>query len=417
MKKKEIAYRPVDILNVFYQTDIKKINVGRLAYKNSQCWFEYDEEFLHSGLELSPIKLPLQRGLVSGKESPFEGLFGVFNDSLPDGWGRLLLDRYMTSLGIEHGILTPIDRLAYIGNNGMGALSYEPDYSKVEENDASLDLNELNAEVNKVIEGESTEALEELYNLGGSSAGARPKVLVGYNAQTNKIIHGQQELPSGFEHWMVKFASSIDQKDIGRIEFAYSLMAKKSGIEMPETKLFQGEGQNQWFGIKRFDRIGNIRVHMHSAAGLLHADHRYPSLDYDGLFRCVLKLNQNILEVTKLFRLAVFNVYAHNRDDHSKNFSFLMDEKGIWKFAPAYDLTFSSGPGGEHCTMINSEGKNPGKKQFMELAERFSIKNANQIIAEVKESVSKWTDIAKEAGVNKNSSDILQKKLNSMLKN
>ncbi|PLX05208.1 MAG: type II toxin-antitoxin system HipA family toxin, partial [Marinilabiliales bacterium] len=324
MSKKK-TYRPIDILNVYYQSETSRTIVGRLAYKNGQIWFEYDANFLATGLELSPIKLPLQRGVISGKDSPFEGLFGLFNDSLPDGWGRLLLDRYMVSLGIDHVSLSPLDRLAYVGNNGMGALCYEPDYSEVHIKNSDLDLNKLNNEVNKVIEGESTETLEELYNLGGSSAGARPKVLIGYNPKTNRIIHGQQELPEGFEHWMVKFASSLAQKDIGRIEYAYSIMAKQAGIEMPETKLFQGEGQNQWFGIKRFDRKESNRIHMHSASGLLHADHRYPSLDYDGLFRCALILNQDIQEVTKLFRLATFNIFAHNRDDHSKNFSFLMD--------------------------------------------------------------------------------------------
>jgi len=414
MNKKNNTYRPIDILNVSYQTKTEKIRIGRLAYKNAQTWFEYDEDFISSGIDLSPIKLPLQRGVVSGKDSPFDGLFGLFNDSLPDGWGKLLLDRYMTSLGMDFNSLSPLDRLAYVGTNAMGSLSYEPDFSDIKVDEAYLDLNKLNNEVSKVLKGEATSTLEELYNLGGSSAGARPKVLIGYNPKIKRIIHGQQDLPPDYENWMVKFASSMDQNDIGRIEYAYSIMAKNAGIEMPETKLFHGEGERQWFGIKRFDREGNNRVHMHSASGLLHADHRYPSLDYDGLFRCALMLNQDIQEVTKLFRLAAFNVFTHNRDDHSKNFSFLMDSNGTWKFAPAYDLTFSSGPAGEHSTMINGEGRNPGKKHLLELGDRFSIKNADQIIEEVREVVSKWSEIAKDVGVTKSYSNLIQKKLESI---
>lgn len=298
----------------------------------------------------------------------------------------------------------------------MGALGYEPDYSETGFDKSALDLNKLSEEASKILKGEASDTLEELYNLGGSSAGARPKVLIGYNPTNDKVILGQQDLQDRYEHWMVKFGASIDEKDIGNIEYAYSLMAKAAGIEMPETRLFKGENNKYWFGIKRFDRIGNTRVHMHSVAGLIHSDHRTPILDYDTLFRCALVLNPNIQEVTKLFRLACFNVFAHNRDDHSKNFSFLMNSKGTWRFAPAYDLTYSSGPGGEHSAMVNGEGKNPTSSNLLDLAKKFSIKNAEIIIDEVKESVSKWKDFANEAGVSKTSKDSIKKVIDKLIK-
>ncbi|MBU0489046.1 MAG: type II toxin-antitoxin system HipA family toxin [Bacteroidetes bacterium] len=402
---------PVEIIQVSYCPEGKEIRVGRLATRRGQIWFEYDHDFLNSGLQLSPIKLPLQSSVFSGAGSPFENLFGLFNDSLPDGWGRLLLDRAMTARGIDYRELTPLDRLAYVGNQGMGALIYKPDYSGDTDISEVVDLNKISREVEITLEGGAPESLEELYQLGGSSSGARPKVLVGYNQNENRIIHGQRKLPKGFDAWMVKFASSTDQRDVGKIEYAYSLMARSAGIEIPETKLFQGNQDKYWFGIKRFDRNRNNRIHLHSVAGLLHADHRIPSLDYDSILRCAFLLQPDIQEAIKIFRIAAFNVFAHNRDDHSKNFSFLMNNVGEWRFAPAYDLTFSNGPGGEHSTMVNGEGRSPNHSHLLRLAEKFRIRKGEAIIAEVQESISHWPEFAKQAGVEKASIRIIEKKL------
>ena len=232
---------PVDVLNVsIHLADIKHA-VGRLALYRGQIFFEYNSEFLNKRIEISPFKLPLQQGAITSEEHVFEGLFGVFNDSLPDGWGRLLLDRAVQAKGIPHQRLTPLDRLAHVGHHAMGALEYSPDYSELSTNEEHINLAALEQEVNKVIEGEPTAILQELLELGGSSAGARPKILVGFNPETNHLIHGVTDLPDNYEHWMVKFPSSLDQKDIANIEYAYSLMAKEAGIEMPETKLFEGE--------------------------------------------------------------------------------------------------------------------------------------------------------------------------------
>ena len=189
---------------------------------------------------------------------------------------------------------------------------------------------------------------------------------------------------------------------------------KAAGIDMPDVKLFQGK-MGTYFGVKRFDRDGNERKHVHTASGLLHADHQLPSLDYENLMRCSLFLNKDIRDVEKLFRLATFNVFSHNRDDHSKNFSFIMDKEGGWSFAPAYDLTFSYGPGGEHSATIDGVGRNPGSKQLLKLADKFQIKHPNQIIEEVKESVSRFTFFAKEVEVGSKLIKVVEDKLKQLL--
>ncbi|WP_421875966.1 type II toxin-antitoxin system HipA family toxin [Marinoscillum sp.] len=403
---------PVNTLNVAIHLSGESIPLGRLALFRGKIYFEYDPEFLRRGLAISPFKLPLRTGAQSTEDLVFDGLHGVFNDSLPDGWGRLLLDRAVQARGVAHQSLTPLDRLAHVGVNAMGALSYTPDHSEVS-GQGVLNLSVIAQEVHKVMEGESTELLSELLELGGSSAGARPKVLVGYHPKEERIIHGVADLPAGYEHWMIKFPSSLDQKDIAAIEYAYAMMAGAAGVEVPETQLFESGGQ-RYFGVKRFDREGNRRVHMHTAAGLLHADHRVPSLDYENLMRCALALTKDMTEVSNVFRLAAFNVFAHNRDDHSKNFSFLMDEDGNWTFAPAYDLTFSYGPGREHSSMVMGEGRNPGTAQLKNLGAKFQIKKAAEILEEVREGVSLWGQLADRAGVGAESKSIIQNALNSI---
>lgn len=415
-----MSFTPVELVHIALDLEGESFPVGRLALAQRQIWFEYHNDFIETGLEISPFYLPLKKGVTSGKSNLFEGLFGVFNDSLPDGWGRLLLDRQVRAHGIEHQSLTPLDRLAYIGSNGMGALTYQPDYTQSNLKYSGLNLDLLAKETQAILE-KGTESvssdvvLNKLYALGGSSGGARPKVLVGYHPHTKtmipkSIIQGCQILPDGYEHWIVKFASSADSIDIGAIEYAYSLMAKAVGIEMPETHLFEGKGRG-YFGAKRFDRIQNQKIHMHSACGLLNADYRLPSLDYETLMRATLKLCRDVQEVQKIFRLAVFNVFAHNRDDHSKNFAFLMDKKGTWRVAPAYDLTFSYGPGNEHSTMVMGEGKEPESKHLLALAKHFDIPQGAEIIEEVKAIVQTWPTFAEEAGVSSQSLKLIQKSL------
>jgi serine/threonine-protein kinase HipA len=197
---------------------------------------------------------------------------------------------------------------------------------------------------------------------------------------------------------MIKFPSSQDPRDAGAIEYAYSLMAKDAGVDMPETHLFRAK-KGRYFGTQRFDRQGDQRIHMHSLSGLIHADHRNPSLDYDTILRVVLALTKNIVEAEKAYALACFNVLAHNRDDHAKNFSFLLNACNEWVFAPAYDLTFSYGPGGEQSTMVMGEGKKPGAEQLQALGKKHGLKNAPDILARVQKAVSRWQKHADKVGI------------------
>ncbi len=378
-------------------THTKPKKLGTLAQKNKKIYFEYDKNFLKTGIELSPYKLPLKAGLFRCDDSPYDGLWGVFADSLPDGWGRLLMDRHLLRLGVNSHALTPLDRLSYVGNHAMGALSYEPE-REVEALSDEIVLDILAKHSSEILEGSSDAMVDELLLLGGSSAGARPKILVQLSDDTKQIIHGRQTLKEGFSHYMVKFASSADDPEIGAIEYAYSQMAKEAGLEVPQTTLLQGK-KRSYFAIKRFDRIGDSRVHMHSVAGLTHSDFRYPSLDYDDLLRLTLHLTKDVQEVEKMYRLACFNLFSHNRDDHAKNFSFLMDDQGRWRLSPLYDATFSYGPGGEHSTMYLGEGKMLTKTHLIELGKKHMIKGYKETIQEVQHAVNRWRSFAKEAGI------------------
>lgn len=397
-----MAYSPTELLNVFLDARGERRRVGRLAFKERQVLFEYDASFLASGIEISPIKLPLRPGVSVVDTVIFDGLFGVFNDSLPDGWGRLLLDRAVEKHGIHRGQLNPLDRLAYVGRHGMGALSYEPEVRQQSAEDAPLSLDRLAEESTSVLVGENEEVIEELLRLNGSSAGARPKVVAQVSADKKTIVHSHQSLKPGFAHWMIKFPSSQDARDVGAIEYAYSLMARDAGVEMPETHLFRTT-RNKYFGTKRFDRDGDARIHMHSLGGLIHADHRTPSLDYDMVLRVTRALTRNIQEAEKAYTLACFNVLAHNRDDHAKNFSFLLNAWGDWFFAPAYDLVFSYGPGGEQSMLVMGEGKNPGIAQLQELGRQHGIRNELRILEKVQAAVANWPRYAETAGVTRTS--------------
>jgi serine/threonine-protein kinase HipA len=286
----------------------------------------------------------------------------------------------------------------------MGALCYEPERMVLSVLSTELDLHQLAEESNNVLKSE-TAFFEELLYLNGSSCGARPKVSVCVSADKKHILQTPHAISNEFDAWLIKFPSSQDSKDIGAIEWAYHLMAKDAGLELPEAFLFS----NQYFGSKRFDRKHNQRFHMHTLCGLLHADYRIPSLDYEDVLRAVYWLTKSYQELEKAYRLAVFNVLAHNRDDHSKNFSFLMNSDGKWRFAPAYDLVFSYGPNGEHSTTVMGEGKSPRIHHLLELTEKLNILNAQDVIDHVRESIKKWPIFAERAGVTRHSMLAIEK--------
>ena len=369
-------------LQVFYNE--KK--VGTLALmKNNIVAFEYDSNWITNGFSISPFSLPLKKQVFIPRIDPFDGLYGVFSDSLPDGWGRLLVDRMLNSQNINPREISQIDRLAIVGETGMGALSYKPEYNLLEDKDYKEDYDNLALSCKKILNTEYSADLDKLFKLGGSSGGARPKILT-------KIDN---------EDWIIKFPSSLDESNIGRLEYLYSVCAKKCKIDMPETKLFPSKISSGYFGIKRFDRkklsTGAIRkLHMISVSGLLETSHRIPNLDYNDLMQLTLNLTKSFEEVEKLFRLMCFNVFSHNRDDHSKNFSFIYNEDlNKWELSPAYDLTYSYSINGEHATTINGNGVNPGLTDILKVAEKIGLdkKKAEKIAIEIREIVKKELEI------------------------
>ncbi|MCY3629565.1 MAG: type II toxin-antitoxin system HipA family toxin [Bacteroidota bacterium] len=410
-----MRHKPVQHIRVGLDFGSNPGPVGHLALRDRQIYFEYDADFIRRDLDLSPFHLPLNPGLQTFHTQLFEGLPGVFNDSLPDGWGRLLLDGAMRKRGVVLRMLSPLDRLAYVGKSGMGALIYEPDHSEALE-EIGIDLDWFSQQSQNVMEGGAEDVLDELLTLNGSSAGARPKALIGFNRETGRIIHGSQVLPKGYEPWIVKFANSQDGPDAGAVEFVYAEMARRAGLMIPETYLFPAKQGHGYFAIKRFDQNQSGRLHMHTACGLLHSDHRIPALDYQDLLELTLHLTRSIRESEKIFQYAVFNVMAHNRDDHSKNFSFLMDETGAWKVSPAYDLTFSYGPGGEQSTMVMGEGKSPSMEHLRALGRRAEISDAKteEILGRTKYSLGRWSELAKVHGVRTATHDLVHAQINRL---
>jgi len=336
------------------------VKIGRIALTpDALCAFEYDSAWLELGTSVSPFHLPLKNEVFVAKRTPFTGGFGVFADSLPDGWGSLILDRYLKSKDIDPAKLTLLQRLALVGSCGRGALEYRPDYSIFPANEI-LDFDHLASETQKILTTDyQGESLDKLYQYGGSAGGIRPKVFVN--------IDGKE--------WLVKFRANNDPENIGQIEYEHALLAKKCGIIMPETQLLEGI----YFAVERFDRTPEGKIHTVSAAGLLNADYRLPCLDYLDLLKLCHILTKDMEEVYALFRLMVFNVAIKNRDDHAKNFSFQLIGNE-WKLAPAYDLLPSSGFNGFHTTTVNNSGE-PTTSDMMVVAEKVGL--SKQRVSEI----------------------------------
>ncbi len=341
-------------LDVFIQD--KKVGTLAAALDHTIA-FAYDKKWLADGFSLNPFSLPLTEKVFIPKYDPFEGVFGAFADSLPDGWGRLLVDRYLRHRGIDPQKVDSLNRLAIVGNSGMGALTYYPTHELTTEQ-AKRSYDSIAEECMNVLKTDYSEDLDTLFFLGASSGGARPKIFT--------MIDN--------EGWIIKFPSAYDSADIGLEEYRYSECAGHCGIEMSETRLFPSERCSGYFGTKRFDRRGNKRIHMLSVSALLETSHRIPNLDYNILMKLTMRLTNDYTEIEKLFRLMCFNVFAHNRDDHSKNFTFLYnDVEDKWFLSPAYDLTYSSSIGGEHATTVNGNGLNPGMKDIMAVADNIKL--------------------------------------------
>lgn len=375
-----------------------QVQVGRLAITNTGVAFEYAPRMAQTPFMLSPFfEPPSTTGLVYAKNGrDFNGLPGVFAHSLPDAWGEMLVRRRAEREGIPFASLTALDQLAIVGRRGPGAVVYSPEITKEEV--AHIDLDALAASAVELIEGQDTAAIEQLERLGGSSGGARPKVLVGINADGH-FVPGDADLPQGFSHWIIKFRSSVnDVEDIGALEAAYADMARTAGVPMSDTRLIEGN-RGRYFATMRFDRLsGNRRLHMVSAAALLEVPWYEPTMGYDDLMKLTRRMTHSEAAVDDMYRRMVFNVLAHNRDDHANQHAYLMDEHGNWTLAPAFDLTYSRGPGtGEHYMDVAGRGGDDiARSSFEKAAKAQGIKPAQAaaIIGEVSTAVNDFARFA-----------------------
>lgn len=379
------------------------VPVGRLAIEpNGGVLLEYAPQYIAGSLRINPRLATPTNELVHPREPrSFHGLHGVFADSLPDSWGELLLRRLAAKSGIDFNTLTALDRLAIIGHRGMGALVYDPQIDHAPS--GAIDLDALAHESHEILAGNDSAILAQLQQLGGSPGGARPKALVAMN-HAGHVIAGADEIPDDFDGWMVKFRGFADPEDIGPLEAAYADMARAAGVNITPSRLVSTERGPGYFLTKRFDRgPGGARVHAVTLAALLDVDWSVPNMDYDGVMRAVRFFARSEADVGQMFRRMVFNVIARNRDDHTKQHSFLMDASGQWSLAPAYDLTFSGGPSGQHYLMIAGEGLDVLPKHVRDVGKTqgLDLRVVDAIIDEVRTAVDRFDEFAGMYGVSK----------------
>ncbi|WP_310462394.1 type II toxin-antitoxin system HipA family toxin [Sphaerotilus sp.] len=339
--------------------------LGTLAHHGHELLFEYSAEALQQGLELSPRHLPLRSGASSGFPAHQQHLPGLIADALPDGWGLLVMDRLFRQGGVNPATVSPLDRLMFLGERTLGALTFEPaDPQSIAPR--AMRLLDLAHEASAVVHDRDSVALRELALLGGSPQGARPKVLVHHDPRTAEV--GTAPFP-GSRPWLVKFQARGEHKEVCALEDTYAQLARDGGLDMPETRCFDLDTRLGAFGIARFDVEDGLRVPVHTLAGALQVDFRLPSaVDYTTLLRATRLFTRDEREVRKAYERAVFNVVFHNRDDHAKNVSFRLGRDRGWRLAPCYDLTFCEGPGGEHQMDVCGEGRDITRAHLLTLA-------------------------------------------------
>ena len=353
----------VSAVSVMYHG--RKVGMMSVAGRGT-CQFEYDKDWLANGFSISPLKLPLKAGLFTADFFPFEGNFGIFEDSLPGGYGQYLLLKVLRKSGIDYASLTPVQRLSIIGSSGMGALCYYPE-NNVLRDDSPMTLDEMQQMALHVLSEKNDENADVLYIKSGNSGGVRPKA-----------VYRDDE-----GHWLVKFRHIYDPKNIGQQEYHYNKVAQKCGIDVPDFKLMEGK----YFAVRRFDIEDSIRLHVATASALLNEPITPPKMDYHSLLQLTGYLTQSVEAVEQQFRRMVFNHYAHNYDDHARNFSFICRD-GRWSLAPAYDLTYDNTLG-EHASTINFQG-NPSDEDIITVGTNAHLtpQRCRQIIEEVREATT-----------------------------
>ena len=375
--------------------------VGTLAETRQGMAFEFDPAFLASGHDLSPLNLTLRTGIHQSDGVGSMRLLGLFEDSLPDRWGTRIMTEWFRKHGVPEHSITPLAQLGYVGSRGMGALSYAPAQEIAEFSTEHFALNQI-FEASEQVENGGLIDLNLLAHVGSPAGGARSKALIAISTQAaHLMVAGDGALPLGHEAWLVKFSGQRDP-NAGVMEQAYALMARAAGIDVPETRLLRTERDgvlNQHFAVKRFDRIGNQRIHHHTLGGMTHF--MGGDLSYEMLLRATRRVTHDEAEVWKAFRRAAFNVLASNRDDHGKNHGFIYHNRQ-WKLGPAYDLTFASQRMlAERGMSIAGERRTAGIAELGKLAttEALDRRQANDIIEQTRHAVSRWREFACAAGV------------------
>jgi serine/threonine-protein kinase HipA len=402
-----------------------RIGIVSLADDDPIASFEYDPAFLGSGIEIAPIEMPLEGRVYrfpSLSQESFSGLPGLLADSLPDRYGNALIDAWLATRGRQPGDFDAVERLCYLGQRGMGALEFKPAIGPKPTTSHVLDVDalvELAAEVLAHRSGllaklsEKRETMREILRVGTSAGGARAKALIALDPQTEEVRSGQLPSDSGFQYWILKFDDVEDEtRDLGRskgygvVEFVYSQMARRAGIEMTECRLLE-EGGRRHFMTRRFDRDdkGN-KLHMQSLAALAHLDFEQAGVNsYEQAFQTIRRLGLPQEAMVEQYRRMIFNVIGRNQDDHVKNIAFLMDRKGRWSLSPAYDVVYAYNPRGRqtrcHQMSINGTVDDFTSEDLHSVARLAGLKRgqATEIIEQVTEAVSSWPDLASKAGL------------------
>jgi serine/threonine-protein kinase HipA len=389
--------------------------VAPLAGRPGICEFEYEPSFVRTHLQLSPLLMPATAGkrysFPTLNPDSFRGLPGVLADALPDRFGNALIDEYMVRQGIKATDITTLQRLLYVGRRAMGALEFEPALRDAHAAAvaAPLQMAHLVEDARRALRGEFKLVAQDIIDVGSSAGGARAKALIGWNSATNEIVSGQFELPPKFEHWLLKFDVGNDRvlgstAGFGRIEYAHFLMATAAGVEMSPCRLLE-EGGRAHFMTRRFDRVGNRKLHAHSLCGLAHLDFNVPYVHgYEQYLRSILQMKLGARAIEQAWLRCAFNVAAVNCDDHTKNLAFLMDETGNWQLAPAFDVCFAHNPGVDkwtrkHQMLVNGKAWDITGRDLLELGTNFGVNQPRVLLGKVADAIGRWPEFARTAGV------------------
>ena len=399
--------------------------VAALKSKPGFYEFSYSPQFVESGLEIAPLQMTLKAkkrySFTALSQETFHGLPGLLADALPDKFGNALINEYLSRTGTRPQDINTLQRLLYVGNRSMGALEFEPADKNIRGTAATLplDMAQLVENARRALRGEFSAVAEDIIEIGSSAGGARAKAVVGWNAATGELVSGQFDVPPGFEHWLLKFDVGENRQlglaaGFGRIEYAHYLMAQEAGVEMSECRLLE-EGGRAHFMTKRFDRIGNEKIHMQTLCGLQHLDFNMPYVhSYEQYMRAILAMRLGATAIDQAWIRCAFNMAAVNCDDHTKNLSFLMDKTGNWTLAPAYDNCFSHNPGAGKWTRTHQmqlQGKtwDVTADDLLQFAKTFNVTAPRERLQKIADAVARWPSFAKDAEVSPSEQDRIQR--------